>query len=128
MNLLPLLLVSALLHLYIGARLVPGLAALPVGQLVLMGGLVLSALSMPLGLMAQRVARLPLAHVLTWVGLLFMGLFSSLLVLTLARDAALLAAWLADLLVPSLLPLALLRTASAEVVPVLGLVVTLLGF
>ncbi|UUZ65529.1 metallophosphoesterase [Polaromonas sp. P1-6] len=128
MNLLPLLLVSALLHLYIGARLVPGLAALPVGQLMLMGGLVLSALSMPLGLMAQRVARLPLAHVLTWVGLLFMGLFSSLLVLTLARDAALLAAWLADLLVPSLLPLALLRTASAEVVPVLGLVVTLLGF
>jgi hypothetical protein len=128
MNLLPLLLVSALLHLYIGVRLVPGLAALPVGQLVLMGGLVLSALSMPLGLMAQRVARLPLAHVLTWVGLLFMGLFSSLLVLTLARDAALLVAWLADLLVPSLLPLALLRTASAEVVPVLGLAVTLLGF
>ena len=128
MNLLPLLLVSALLHLYIGARLVPGLAALPVGQLVLMGGLVLSALSMPLGLMAQRVARLPLAHVLTWVGLLFMGLFSSLLVLTLARDAALLVAWLADLLVSGLLPLALLRTASAEVVPVLGLVVTLLGF
>ena len=128
MKLLPLLLISALLHLYIGARLVPGLAAWPVGQLVLMGVLLLSALSMPLGLVAQRLARQPLAHVLTWMGLLFMGLFSSLLVLTLARDAALLLAWPAELLLPGRLPLALLRTTSAEAVPLLGLLVTLLGF
>lgn len=128
MSPLPLLLVSVLLHGYIAVRLVTGLAAWPVGQLVLMGVLLLSALSMPLGLLAQRLARSPLAHVLTWMGLLFMGLFSSLLVLTLARDAALLLAGLAELLLPGRLPLALLRTASAEAVPLLGLLVTLLGF
>src|SRR5688572_18400656 len=97
MNFLPLALVTALLHVYIGARLVPDLGAYPTGQWLLMAGLALSALVMPLGLMAGRVAKQPLADVLTWVGLLFMGLFSSMLVLTLARDVALLLLWLADL-------------------------------
>jgi hypothetical protein len=96
MNFLPLALVTALLHVYIGARLVPGLDAHPAGQWLLIAGLVLSALLMPLGLMAGRVAKQPLADVLTWVGLLFMGLFSSMLVLTVARDAGLLLLWLAD--------------------------------
>jgi hypothetical protein len=52
MNFLPLALVTALLHVYIGARLVPGLGAYPAGQWLLMAGLALSALLMPLGLMA----------------------------------------------------------------------------
>lgn len=128
MNFLPLALVTALLHVYIGARLVPGLQALPLVQWLLIIGLLLSALLMPLGLMAGRVAKQPLADVLTWVGLLFMGLFSSLFVLTLARDAGLLLLWLADLLAPGQLPLAWLRIASAEAVPLLGVGVTLLGF
>jgi len=128
MNFLPLALVTALLHVYIGARLVPGLEAHPTGQWLLIAGLVLSALLMPLGLMAGRVAKQPWADVLTWVGLLFMGLFSSLFVLTLARDAGLLLLWLADLLAPGRLPLAWLRIASAEAVPLLGVLVTLLGF
>ena len=104
MNFLPLALVTALLHVYIGARLVPGLDAHPAGQWLLIAGLVLSALLMPLGLMAGRVARQPLADVLTWVGLLFMGLFSSMLVLTVARDAGLLLLWLADVLLPRVSP------------------------
>jgi predicted MPP superfamily phosphohydrolase len=128
MNFLPLALVTALLHVYIGARLVPGLEAHPAGQWLLITGLVLSALLMPLGLMAGRVARQPLADMLTWVGLLFMGLFSSLLVLTVARDAGLLLLWGADLLAPGRLPLARLRIASAEAVPLLGVLVTALGF
>lgn len=128
MPFLPLLSVATLLHLYIGARLLPGLAALPAGQWALVAGLLLSALLMPLGLLGQRVARAPLADVLSWVGLLLMGLFSTLLVLTLARDAALLLLWLANALVPGLLALATLRAASAEAVPLLALAVTLLGF
>jgi predicted MPP superfamily phosphohydrolase len=128
MNFLPLALVTALLHVYIGARLVPGLEALPLIQWLLIVGLALSALLMPLGLLAGRVAKPPLADVLTWVGLLFMGLFSSLLVLTLARDAGLLLLWLADAVAPGRLPLEGLRIASAEAVPLLGLLVTLLGF
>jgi predicted MPP superfamily phosphohydrolase len=128
MNFLPLALVTALLHVYIGARLVPELGAYPTGQWLLMAGLVLSALLMPLGLMAGRVAKQPLADVLTWIGLLFMGLFSSMLVLTLARDVALLLLWLADLVAPGHLPMAWLHTTSAEAVPLLGVVVTVLGF
>jgi len=128
MNFLPLALVTALLHVYIGARLAPGLEAHPTGQWLLIIGLVLSALLMPMGLLAGRVMRQPWANVLTWVGLLFMGLFSSMLVLTLARDAGLLLLWLADLLAPGRLPLAWLRIASAEAVPLLGVLVTLLGF
>jgi uncharacterized protein len=126
MNLLPVLVLSGLLHLHIGGRLVPDLAAFPVGQWLMGGGLVLSALAMPLGLMAGRVARPPLANVLTWTGLLVMGLFSSLLVLTVLRDAALLLLWLGGVFSVDLLPG--FRAASAEAVPLLALAVTLLGF
>jgi predicted MPP superfamily phosphohydrolase len=128
MNFLPLALVTALLHVYIGVRLVPGLEAHPLSQWLLIIGLALSALLMPLGLMAGRVAKKPLADVLTWVGLLCMGLFSSMFVLTLARDAGLLLLWLADVVLPGRLPLAWLRIASAEAVPLLGVLVTVLGF
>lgn len=128
MNFLPLALVTALLHVYIGARLLPGLGAYPAGQWLFAALLLVSAFVMPLGLMAGRVAKQPLADVLTWAGLLFMGLFSSLLVLTVARDAALLALWLADAVAPGHLPLAWLRTVSAEAVPLLGGLITVLGF
>jgi uncharacterized protein len=127
MKLLPVLILSGLLHLHIGARLVPDLAAFPVGQWLMGGGLVLSALAMPLGLLSGRIAKPPLANVLTWVGLLVMGLFSSLLVLTVLRDAALLLLWLgAWVFSAELLPG--FRAASAEAVPLLALGVTLLGF
>jgi uncharacterized protein len=120
--------VAALLHAYIGLRIAPALDATPGLQWLLLIVLVLSALLMPLGMMAGRVAKQPLADRLTWVGLLFMGLFSSLFVLTLARDAALLVMWLVNLAVPDLLPLAGWRVSSARAVPVLGLLVSLLGF
>ena len=119
---------SALLHGYIGLRLLPGLAAWPAARLLLLAVLVVSALVMPLGLMARRLARPPLAHLLNWAGLLCMGLFSSLLVLTLLRDAALGVLWLADLLAPGALPLAQWRSLSAQAVALLAGLVTLLGF
>jgi uncharacterized protein len=131
MNLLPVLVLSSLLHAYIGGRLVPDLAAYPVAQWLMGGGLVLSALAMPLGLLSSRVAKPPLANVLTWIGLLLMGLFSSLLVLTVLRDVALLLLWLAGVFsAADLLPdlLSGFRAASAEAVPLLALGVTLLGF
>jgi uncharacterized protein len=61
MNFLPLALVTALLHVYIGARLLPGLGAYPAGQWLFAAVLVVSAFVMPLGLMAGRVAKQPLA-------------------------------------------------------------------
>lgn len=118
---------SLALHLYIGARVVPALpAALPATMLALL--LVASALLMPMGLMSRRVARPPAADALAWAGLLFMGLFSSLFVFTVLRDVLLLLVQLVDFTVPLALPLAGLRTSTAEAVPLLGLGVTLLGY
>ena len=127
MNLLPVLVLSSLLHLHVGARIVPDLAAFPMVQWLMGGSLLLSALAMPLGLIAGRVAKPPFADVLTWLGLLLMCLFSSLLVLTVLRDAALLLLWLVGVLFTADL-LVGFRYASALGVPLLAVLVTLLGF
>jgi uncharacterized protein len=119
---------SGLLHGYIGVRLIPDLSAWPAAQGALAGLLLVSALAMPMGLSGSRAAKGALRAALTWLGLLCMGLFSSLLVLTLLRDAGLLLAWLISLATPDGLPLASWRALSAEVVPLLALFVTLLGF
>ena len=127
MNFLPLVIVSAVLHAYVGWRVAPGLGA-PLGQALLVAVLVLSAVLMPLGLLGSRVLRQPWADRLSWVGLLLMGLFSSLFVLTVLRDVALLVLNLAGMVLPGRLPLVQLTLQSAGVVPVLALLVTTLGF
>lgn len=90
LTVLPLL---AGLHGYIAWRLLP---ALPIGWPGLtMGGLWLAAstLLIPLGMLARFVvARPALADRLSWAGSLCMGLFSSVLVLTVLRDLLLLIA------------------------------------
>jgi len=127
MPLATLLALSAALHLYIGARIVPDFpGALAAAMLALL--LVASALFVPMGLLARRLARPPVADTLAWIGLLFMGLFSSLLVFTVARDVFLLLASLVDLAVPSTLALESLRSFTAAAVPLLALVITALGY
>ena len=125
MTFYPLVFMVALLHAFVGWRLVPDLAA-PWGW-VLGVGLVLSVVLMPLGLLGSRVARQPWADRLSWVGLLLMGLFSSLFVLTALRDVLLLAGWVVGAL-GAAVPMAGLRTLSAEFTPLLALAVTVLGF
>ena len=125
MTFYPLVFIVALLHAFVGWRLVPELAA-PWGW-VLGVGLVLSAVLMPLGLLGSRVLRQPWADRLSWVGLLLMGLFSSLFVLTALRDVLLLAAWAVDALGLAL-PLSSLRTLSGQATPLLALAVSVLGF
>jgi len=128
MTFYPLVFIVALLHAFVGWRLAPELAA-PWGW-VLGVGLVLSSVLMPLGLLGSRVARQPWADRLSWVGLLLMGLFSSLFVLTALRDVLLLAAWVVDALVFTfpLTSFASLRALSAEMTLLLALAVTALGF
>ncbi len=142
MPLVPLLLISSLLHAWVGWRIAPALASVaifPQGAVLFWALLAASALLMPMGLAARRVASGPLASVLvpvlTWLGLLCMGLFSSLFVLTLLRDALLVLAWAAVLLTGlvgvdglDMGNLQTLQTASAVAVPLLGLVATLWGF
>ncbi|MFM9900423.1 MAG: metallophosphoesterase [Polaromonas sp.] len=131
MNIRLLAIVSVLFHTYVGARLLPGLA----GSVWAVGGLtallVTSALVMPLGLglgMRSSHGLRPLRTVLlTWAGLLFMGLFSSLLVLTLLRDASLLVLWAVGLAWPAVAAPDWAAT-SAQAVPLLALAVTVWGF
>ena len=122
-----LLIVSSVLHAYVGWRVAPALDV-PLWQAGLVALLVLSAVLMPLGLIGSRVLRQPWADTLSWVGLLLMGLFSSLFVLTALRDAALLVLNLTDMALPGRLPLVRLTRQSAEAVPVLALLVSALGF
>ncbi|HTY99447.1 MAG TPA: metallophosphoesterase, partial [Rhodocyclaceae bacterium] len=107
-----------LLHAYIGWRLLP---ALPIGDAGRLAGVALLALSatlIPAGMLARfYVPRPLLADRLTWVGSLLMGLFSSLLVLTVLRD-----------LVLALVPAKLLAGDTAILVPSSALLVTLIGF
>lgn len=127
MSIPSLLVVSILLHLYIGTRIIPalpGAASATLFTLLLMA----SAALVPTGLLARRLARPPRADTLAWIGLPFLGLLSSLFVLTLLRDGLLLTLWLASLLVPGHLSLPEAAQATAAAVPLIGLAVTLLGF
>jgi predicted MPP superfamily phosphohydrolase len=111
-----------LLHLYIGVRLLPALGV-GIGGLVL--GTVLLAASAGLvriGLVAPSLRRTRWSEPLTWAGLLSMGLFSSLLVLTLVRDVALLGLALAGA------GAAAFSRDSAIAVPLVALLVTCIGF
>jgi predicted MPP superfamily phosphohydrolase len=125
---MPIYLLSALLHLYVGWRIVPALVAWPVAQALLAGVLVVSTVLMPLGLMARRSVKGPWADRLAWAGLLGMGLFSSLFVLTVLRDVALLLAVIAFAWRPAALPVVALTTWTAVAVPVLALLATALGY
>ena len=127
MNFLTLAGLSAVLHAYVALRLLPDLASVASVRLGVACVLLVSALLIPLGLMARRIARAPLADRLGWAGLLCMGLFSTLMVLTLLRDAALGLLWAVDFLVPGRLELAPWRTVSAQSVALLGGLSALLG-
>ena len=110
---------SALLHLSIGARLIP---SLPVGPAVSLGAwLVVSAVLVPMGLMARRYARPPRSDRLAAAGLFGLGLFSSLFVLTLAREVVLFAGWIAGA------GLVRWSAATGAAVPLLALVLSGLG-
>jgi predicted MPP superfamily phosphohydrolase len=122
--------IGILMHVYIGMRLIP---AAPVGvPLKWLAALLLlaSVLLIPLGMAARNISRQPLSDRLAWVGLLMMGLFSSLLMLTVLRDVTLLLLRLLHAV--NLFPVADAATAefiasSTLGVPVLALLLTLFG-
>jgi uncharacterized protein len=118
---------SAVLHLYVGVRIVPDLpGAWPALMLALM--LVASAVFVPMGLLARRFVKPPAAHTLAWAGLLFLGLFSSLIVFTVLRDALLLVVSIISLAAPSAIESESTHRVSAAAVPLLGVAVTVLGY
>jgi len=110
---------SFALHLYIGARIaahLPWPAGLALAVLLLA-----SAVLVPLSMLARRLLRPPAADRLTWAGMLCMGLFSSLLVLTFMRDLMLLVLSLSNLDAPQW------EQNTAAGVPLLALALSLIG-
>jgi predicted MPP superfamily phosphohydrolase len=111
-----------LLHVFIGASLLPPMQP-GAGGIVL--GIVLlaaSAVLVPLGMRAPSLRRGRWSEPLTWAALIAMGYFSSLLVLTILRDVVLLALALFGVNDPAV------SRDSAVAVPLAALLVTLVGF
>ncbi|MBI5721396.1 MAG: metallophosphoesterase [Burkholderiales bacterium] len=86
----------ALLHLYIGWRIAPGLPG-SLASWAFAAVQLASATLIPLAWFGRRSHSRAWADRLSWSGMLALGLFSTLLVLTLLRDVVLLFAWPLDL-------------------------------
>lgn len=125
---------TALLHVYIALRLLPALASFavplqPLWPLLLLCALALSAITIPLPFVARRIARsAATADVLKWIGLISMGWFSSLFLLTALRDLALLLAWAIGAAAGIAVPWIHLGPWSALAVLGLATAISLIGF
>ena len=125
---MPLRLVSLLLHAYVAWRVAPALGSAWVSG-TFVAVLVASALSLPFGFAARRAGTTrPIDRLLGWTGLVAMGLFSSLFVLTALRDVALIALSTIGWLSPAIGSLSGFAVVSAGAVPIVALLVTLWGF
>ncbi|WP_143684810.1 metallophosphoesterase [Variovorax sp. KK3] len=129
MPLRPLTLLTTLLHVYIGLRLLPALSGLGAAWLLVLGALAVSALTMPLPFAGARALRGRALHDgWRWLGLLSMGWFSSMFVLTVVRDAGLLSGWLLALAGSWPVDWPRVMSWSAAAVPLIATAVTLVGF
>jgi hypothetical protein len=116
------------MHLYVGLRIVPELpVGLPV-KLLAACALVLSCCLIPLGMLARTFERQPQADRIAWIGLIAMGLFSSLLVFTFLRDIVLASALTVDALLHHALALDRWRVDTAVGVLALAVLSTTIGF
>ncbi len=117
----------ALLHFYVAVRVLPDLQS-SVLFAVLATWLVASTILIPFAFNSRRENRGPVLHVVAWAGLIAMGMFSSLFVLTLLRDIVQLAASTLSLFVMIEAPLQQFRHWSADAVPLLATLFTAVGF
>jgi predicted MPP superfamily phosphohydrolase len=116
--------IALFLHAYVAWRLLPDMLPGGPGLAATALWLVASAVAMPLWPIARRVRRQPLRDRLMWAGMLAMGSFSSLLVLTFFRDVALLASAVFDAVSVEIV----LRKQGALAVPALAALATIVGF
>ncbi len=125
---MPLRLFSLVLYGYVVWRIAPALGAAWMSAAFALV-LVASFLTLPFAFQARRSQPVrAVDRVLAWSGLIGMGLFSSLFVLTFFRDLGLLAATLVGVVAPGRVPMPALVLISARAVPLIAAVVTLLGF
>lgn len=112
----------ALLHVYIGARLLPDLGLNLPGWIFGVLLLAASCVLMPLSMMTRSFRQQSVADRVTWAGMVMMGWFSSLLVLTVLRDLVLAVLALFAMSSDNVLQ------ASAWIVAVLAALITAVGF
>ena len=124
---MPLGAVSLLAHAYVGWRLAPALGSFA-AAVALVALLVVSALTLPYGLGARRAGRKRFGAQLAWIGLVGMGLFSSLFVLTVARDLFLVVIAAVAAALPHAVVPARFVVPSAQLVVAAALLVTAWGF
>lgn len=110
---------GALLHLYVGWRIAGDLPG-PWAAGAFVALLVASALLIPIAFFGRRARNRANADRASWAGMLALGLFSTLLPLTMLRDAMLLLAWPLDV--------GWLARSTAIAVPALGLAAVTIGF
>jgi predicted MPP superfamily phosphohydrolase len=120
--------IGVLLHVYVGFRLIPDLPLPAAGKWIAALWLVLSCLLIPPGMLARMIERQPLGDRIAWAGLLAMGFFSSLLMLTVLRDIVLASLMTVDAIWPYAIDLADARIGSAVAVIVAAVLVSAIGF
>ena len=125
---MPIVFTLLALHSYVGWRLWPALAGSPWAQWGLLVALIASLVLMPLAFMARRVRVQPLSDGLAWAGALCTGWFSSIFVLTVVREVALLAALIVAALFPAAPALSSVGWWSAVAVIAVSGFITLWGF
>lgn len=129
MALAPVFVLSFVLHALVGWRVASDLSATHAAWgMALWGLLSVSALLLPMGMVARRIAKPPLSEWLTWLGLLCMGLFSSLFVLTVLREVLLLGLYGLHWWLPQAFSLDTIRSQTALALPVLAAMASVWGF
>ncbi|KXU83629.1 serine/threonine protein phosphatase [Caballeronia megalochromosomata] len=120
--------IGVLFHVYVGVRLIPDA---PVGLPLKVLAAILLAVSViviPLGMAARQIEPQSLADRLAWLGLTALGFFSSLLLLTFARDVMLFFVHLVDWLRGAPVGSPVLVAYTALVVPLLAVLFSAIGF
>jgi len=119
--------IDVLLHALIAWRLLPDQTS-AIAFTATAVWLIASAILIPFALTARRITRQPLSDRLALTGLLALGSFSSLLVLTIVRDVALLGVAGMNALFALGVSTPVLQSSSAAAVPILAALFTLIGF
>ncbi|HTH62302.1 MAG TPA: metallophosphoesterase [Paraburkholderia sp.] len=120
--------IGVLLHVYVGFRLIPDLPVPAFGKWLAVLWLVLSCVLIPMGMLARRIERQPFGDRVAWIGLLAMGFFSSLLMLTIVRDIVLASLMTIDSIWPHAIDLVDARTGSAVAVIAAAVLTSAIGF
>ena len=117
-----------LLHLYIGLRLLPDMRLDGLGLCLGILTLAASAVLIPMAMMSRGMPNRQRADRIAWTGFVTMGLLSSILVLTVARDLCLIVGAAAGFIIDNDAAMRSFRDWSAAFVPVFAVLLSALGF